>query len=253
MTMSTGESLWARRFHPVPGNTRQLFCFPHAGGSASFYFPLSARLSSVAEVFSVQYPGRQDRRQEPGPDDIGVMADQAYAALNGLLGAGPTAFFGHSMGATVAFEVARRFEADGGELTRFFASGRRAPSRHRDESVHRRTDDGIVAELKRMAGTDTALLGDEEILRMILPAVRSDYRAIETYRCEPPDAVVRAPVSALTGDSDPKTSLDEAEDWCRHTTGGFDLNVFPGGHFYLDEQAPAVIALLREHLTAGRK
>ncbi|MEW1721953.1 alpha/beta fold hydrolase [Streptomyces sp. NPDC093109] len=248
MTTSTEESLWARCFHRAPDRPVQLFCFPHAGGSASFYFPVSAQLSSVAEVYSVQYPGRQDRRKETSPADIGTMADQVYAALRKQLGARPTAFFGHSMGATVAFEVARRFEADGGELTRLFASGRRAPSRIRDEGVHLRSDDGIVDELKLMSGTDTALLGDEEILRMILPAIRSDYRAIETYRCGG-EVSVRVPITALTGDSDPKTALDEAEDWRGHTTGDFDLKVFPGGHFYLSAQAPAVIALLRDHLS----
>ncbi|WP_046495159.1 thioesterase II family protein [Streptomyces odonnellii] len=250
MTTSTEESLWARCFHPAPESPRQLFCFPHAGGSASFYFPVSAQLSSVAEVFSVQYPGRQDRRKETSPDDLNTMADQVYAALREQFHARPTTFFGHSMGATIAFEVARRFEADGGELSHLFASGRRAPSRFRDENVHRRSDDGIVAELKLLSGTNTALLGDEEILRMILPAIRSDYRAIETYRCEPGTAV-RAPISALTGDSDPKTTLDEAEDWRGHTTGAFDLKVFPGGHFFLGSQAPAVIALLRQHLSSS--
>ncbi|RDG39992.1 thioesterase II family protein [Streptomyces corynorhini] len=249
MTTSTEESLWARCFHPAPDRTAQLFCFPHAGGSASFYFPVSAQLSSVAEVFSVQYPGRQDRRKETSPDDIGTMADQVYAALRGRLGTRPTVFFGHSMGATLAFEVARRFEADGGGPAHLFASGRRAPSRTRDEAVHLRSDDGIVDELKALSGTDTALLGDEEILRMILPAVRTDYRAIETYRCEP-DVTVRAPITVLTGDSDPKTSLDEAEAWRGHTTGAFDLKVFPGGHFYLSAQAPAVIGVLRHQLAA---
>jgi surfactin synthase thioesterase subunit len=203
----------------------------------------------VAEVFSVQYPGRQDRRKETSPSDLGALADQVYEALRGQLQARPTTFFGHSLGATLAFEVARRFEAEGGELSHLFASGRRAPSRHRDENVHTRSDEGIVGELKLLSGTNTALLGDEEILRMILPAIRSDYQAIETYRCDPATQV-RAPITALTGDDDPKTSLDEAEDWRRHTSGAFDLKVFPGGHFYLSAQAPAVIALLRGHLSA---
>ncbi|MFJ2114975.1 MULTISPECIES: thioesterase II family protein [unclassified Streptomyces] len=251
MTTSTEESLWARCFHPAPDSQGQLFCFPHAGGSASFYFPVSAQLSSVAEVFSVQYPGRQDRRKETSPADIGVMADRVYEVLREQFHARPTTFFGHSMGATIAFEVARRFEADGGELTRLFASGRRAPSSVRHEDVHRRSDDGIVAELMLLSGTNTALLGDEEILRMILPAIRSDYQAIETYRCEP-DVALRAPVTVLTGDSDPKTSMEEAEAWRGHTTGAFDLKVFPGGHFFLSSEALAVIALLREHLSSGQ-
>ncbi|MFE7314456.1 thioesterase II family protein [Streptomyces sp. NPDC057555] len=249
MTTSTEESLWARCFHPAPAAPTRLFCFPHAGGSASFYFPVSAQLSSVTEVFALQYPGRQDRRKEAGIGDLGALADQVYEALRPLLEERPSTFFGHSMGATLAFEVARRFEADGGELAHLFASGRRAPSRVREETVHQRTDDGIVDELKLLAGTDTALLGDEEILRMILPAIRSDYRAVETYRCGA-DVTVRAPLTVLTGDRDPKTSLEEAEAWRGHTTGAFDLKVYPGGHFFISSEAPAVLALLREHFTS---
>ncbi|MFG2140240.1 thioesterase II family protein [Streptomyces sp. NPDC048650] len=251
MTTNAVEGLWARCYHPAPERPRQLVCFPHAGGSASFFHPVSAQLSSVAEVLSVQYPGRQDRRTETSPGDIGTMADQVYAALRDRLMSRPTAFFGHSMGAMVAFEVARRLEADGGELTHLFASARRAPSRYRTESVHRRDDDGIVAELKLLSGTDASLLGDEELLRMVLPAIRSDYTAVETYRCDP-GAAVNAPITALTGDSDPKTTLEEAGDWRAHTTGAFDLRVYPGGHFYLSSQAPAVLALLRGHLTSGQ-
>jgi surfactin synthase thioesterase subunit len=248
MTVTTASSLWLRRFHPVPDSRQQLVCFPHAGGSASFYFPVSAQLSPMAEVLAVQYPGRQDRRAESSPSDIATLADQVYEAVGDELRHRPTTFFGHSMGAVLAFEVARRLQADGGGVAHLFASGRRAPSRHRDENVHQRDDDGIVAELKLLSGTDAALLGDEELLRMILPAIRSDYTAIETYRCAP-GVTIDAPITALTGDADPKTSLDEAEDWRGHTTGAFDLRVFPGGHFYLSSQAPAVLSLLREHLT----
>lgn len=248
MTTSIDESLWARCFHPAPSRSAQLVCFPHAGGSASFYFPVSAQLSSVARVFAIQYPGRQDRRKEQSPSDLATLADQVYEALRPTLRERPTTFFGHSMGATLAFEVTRRFEADGGEITRLFASGRRAPSCVRDEQVHRLPDEGVVRELKSLAGTDTALLGDEEVLRMILPAIRSDYTAIETYRCAP-DVAVRAPLTVLTGDSDPKTTLEEAEAWRGHTTGDFDLQVYPGGHFYLTAAAPAIIAELRGHLS----
>ncbi|MFK8844240.1 thioesterase II family protein [Streptomyces sp. Ac-502] len=250
MTTTTAEGLWARCYHPAPDRPRQLVCFPHAGGSATFYFPVSAELSPVAEVLSVQYPGRQDRRNETSPGTVTAMADRVYAALRDRIGSRPTAFFGHSMGAMVAFEVARRLEADGGELTHLFASGRRAPSRYRAESVHRRDDDGIVAELKRLSGTDTSVLGDEELLRMVLPAVRSDYTAVETYRCDP-GAAIKAPITALTGDNDPLTTVEEAEDWRAHTTGAFDLRVYPGGHFFLSSQAPAVLAVLREHLSGA--
>ncbi|OEV04861.1 thioesterase II family protein [Streptomyces oceani] len=241
------DGLWCRRFHPAPEANQRLVCFPHAGGSASFYFPVSAALSSTVDVVAVQYPGRQDRRTEPGVDSIEILADQIAEVLQGWDDR-PTTFFGHSMGAVVAFEVARRLEESGSRVTRIFASGRRAPSRLRDEQVHKKDDDGIVAELRAMAGTDPQILGDEELLRMILPAIRSDYTAIETYAA-PEDRTVAAPISAFVGDDDPKTTVEEAADWERHTTAECELRVFGGGHFYLADRSAEVISLLRKHFT----
>lgn len=247
---ATDEALWGRRYHAGRGATTRLVCFPHAGGSASFYHPLSAELAGETEVVAVQYPGRQDRYAEPAPTDIATIADRAYRALKGLLAEWPTMLFGHSMGAVVAFEVARRMEADGLSPVRLFASGRGAPSITRDSDVRLRDDDGIVAELRALAGTDAALLADEEVLRMILPAIRSDYTAVETYRCAP-GVRVRCPVTALAGDDDPKASVEETRAWREHTEGAFDLRIFPGGHFFLVDQAPAVIDELRRHLAGA--
>ncbi|MEV5485499.1 MULTISPECIES: thioesterase II family protein [Streptomyces] len=243
------DGLWCRRFHPAPDAGRRLVCFPHAGGSASFYHPVSAALSPRVDVLAVQYPGRQDRRQEPALDDIGLLADRIAEALRAWTDR-PLTFFGHSMGALVAFEVARRLERDGDGPVRLFASGRRAPSAYRDEQVHRRDDDGIVAELRALSGTDARVLDDEEMLRMVLPALRSDYKAVETYRSEP-GAVVRCPVTVLVGDDDPKTSLDEARCWDAHTTDACDLRVFPGGHFYLADRPTEVMDVLGEHFTSA--
>ncbi|AXK33725.1 thioesterase [Streptomyces armeniacus] len=247
---SADDGLWCRRFHPAPEASQRLICFPHAGGSASFYFPVSAALKPEVDVLAVQYPGRQDRRQEPGIDSVDVLADRVAEALSGWMDR-PVTFFGHSMGAVVAFEVAHRLERDGKQPVRIFASGRRAPSRHRDEQVHKRDDDGLVAELRELAGTDAQVLGDEELLRMILPAIRSDYTAVETYESGA-GKTVRAPISVLVGDDDPKTTLDEAADWKKHTSGGSDLQVFPGGHFFLSERAAEVMAVLRGHFAASR-
>ena len=249
MRAATDEARWGRRYHADRGATTRLVCFPHAGGAASFYHPVSARLAPGTEVVAVQYPGRQDRFSEPAPTDLATIADLAYDALKGLLGQLPTGLFGHSMGALVAFEVARRMEADGLAPVHLFVSGRGAPSIPRTGG-RPRDDAGIVAELRDMAGTDAALLADDELLEMILPAVRSDYAAVDGYRCAP-GVTVRCPVTALGGDDDPRASLTDVRAWQGHTEGGFDMKVFPGGHFYLVEQAPAVIAELRSRLASG--
>jgi surfactin synthase thioesterase subunit len=247
--MSTdSDSLWIRRYHPAPEGATRLVCLPHAGGSASFFFPVSQKLGSRLEVLAVQYPGRQDRRAEPFVPDLPSLARLVADELKPWLDR-PLALFGHSMGATVAFEVSRILEQENGFVpARLFASGRRAPSRHRDERVHESDDDGLIAEMRKLSGTDSGILGDEEMLRMILPAIRNDYRAAETYRYVPGPPLT-CPLTVLVGDTDPKVTVDEAQSWATHTTGTFDLRVFAGGHFFLTARQPEVLGVISEQLT----
>lgn len=248
--MTNGRDLWIRRYHNAPDGSMRLVCFPHAGSSASFYFPFSAALSPTVEVLAVQYPGRQDRRAEPNISSIPGLADEIFAAVRPLA-ARPLVFFGHSMGAVLAYEVALRLEAAGAEpLYRLYVSGRRAPSCYRPEWVHRETDEGMLAELRRLSGTSSGLLSDPEIVEMILPALRSDYRAIETYR-DSTSRSVAAPITAIIGDSDPKVTTDEARAWAGHSTGPFDIRIFPGGHFYLVDQGPEVVRLIAADLSSS--
>ncbi|MGW0777300.1 thioesterase II family protein [Streptomyces sp. NPDC002835] len=233
------SALWLRRFHPAADLPVRLVCFPHAGGSASFFHPVSARFSSAADVIALQYPGRQDRRKEPCVQDLGTLADLIVDELLPL-DEKPTVFFGHSMGAVLAFETAWRLEQKGAhEPKSVIASGRRGPSTTRAETVHRRGDDGIIAELRLLNGTNPDLLGDEEVLRMALPAIRGDYEAIEKYHC-PAGRTLRCPVTVLTGDADPRTSRAEARAWQEHTEGAFRMEVYPGGHFFLTDHIKAV-------------
>lgn len=248
---STDHDRWIRCYHPAPDGPIRLVCFPHAGGSASFYFPVSAALAPSVEVRAVQYPGRQDRRAEANIDDIPALAD-AIAPVVRPLADRPLAFFGHSMGAVLAYEVALRLEDDGAPpLARLYVSGRRAPSRHRPETVHERGDEGIIAELRELSGTDPELLADPETREMILPALRSDYRAVAAYR-DVPGRAVSCPVHALIGDDDARVTTEEAKAWAEHTTGPFDLRVYPGGHFYLVEQSGPLLRFIADDLATLR-
>ncbi|MFF8845292.1 thioesterase II family protein [Streptomyces sp. NPDC015127] len=247
--MAVDNGAWIRRFHPAPEAPVQLVCLAHAGGSASYFFPVSRALSPAVDVLAVQYPGRQERRSEPAFEDVGLLADAIAEQLAPWTDR-PLALFGHSLGATVAFEVALRLESGGVAPLVLFASGRRAPSRQRAERVHLGDDDQLLAEIVRLEGTDPAMLEDPELVRMILPAFRSDYKAAETYRPEP-GATLRCPVHTLTGDRDPQVTVAEAEAWQEHTTGPFALRVFPGGHFYLNQCAGDVVALIRQRMTAS--
>ncbi|MFI6090860.1 thioesterase II family protein [Streptomyces sp. NPDC051218] len=253
-TSSDASDLWVRRFHPAPQAPVRLLCLPHAGGSASYFYPVSQRLAPRVETLAVQYPGRQDRRNEPCLETVRDLADQIVKAL-GPWQDKPLALFGHSLGASVAFEVALRLEAQGTLPAALIASGRRAPSALRDERVHLRGDEGLLEEIRRLDGTQSQLLEDDEIRRMVLPSIRADYKAAETYRYEP-GPPLSTPVYALTGDADPKATTDEVRKWADHTTGQFEMTLYPGGHFFLNAHAPAVTEEIAGWLvpaaTAGR-
>lgn len=249
MAARVDGALWIRSFRPVDRATVRLVCFPHAGGSASFFSPMARALPPHIGVLAVQYPGRQDRRSEPAVRDIRELARQIAPTLEPASATGPLAFFGHSMGAVVAFETARELRRlTGRSPVVLFASGRRAPSTVRDERLHLSGDEAIIAELKQLNGTDSAIFQDEELVRMVLPALRGDYQAIETYRCAD-DVTVDCPVRALIGDRDPRVTAEEARAWRRHTTGDFDLQLFEGGHFYLVPHAARVIDRIAAELT----
>jgi surfactin synthase thioesterase subunit len=229
----------------------RLVCFPHAGGSASYFFPYARVFGPDVDVLPVQYPGRQDRRREGFIDNIAELADRVSVAVLSDVPA-PFAFFGHSMGAVLAFEVARRLrDKSAVEPVALFLSGRRAPDQRRtNDDVHRRPDEGVLAELRRVAGTDPRVLADPEMRAALLPVTRNDYRAIEMYRCEP-GVPLDVPITVLVGDADPTTTVGEAAGWRAYTTAAFDLRVFPGGHFYLDSARSAVAGTITESLRTG--
>lgn len=252
MASNTRINPWLRRYHPAPDAPMRLVYFPHAGGAANTSFQLSATLPPVAEVISVQYPGRHDRFVEPCVGSLSALADEIPQWLEALDDK-PMAFFGHSMGSVLAYEIARRLQADDSAVaagltpTHLFVSGRRGPTISRDEHVHTLDDDGLAADMRALQGTDDSVFEDPEVLRLVLPAVRADYRAIETYVYEPGPQLT-CPVTAVIGDSDPRVNHEEAEAWRLQTTGEFRLHVLPGGHFYLGEGAGGVVDLLRDEL-----
>ncbi|WP_307840346.1 alpha/beta fold hydrolase [Streptomyces sp. G44] len=242
---------WIRCCHPAPDAGLRLLCFPHAGGSVSAYHALSAAVSGGVEPLIVQYPGRHDRFGEPFAAGADEIVDAVLDELPRGPGDAPLALFGHSMGALLAFETARRLERAGRPPVALFLSGRAAPSLPRRTAAKRPVRDmddaELVEEMRKLSGTAEELLSSPEMLSIFLPPMRADYQIVDdyVYRAGPP---LSCPVTVLTGDDDPRVTPDEARAWQSETRGGFSCHVLAGGHFFLDAHLPYVAGVITSSL-----
>ncbi|MFB8026695.1 MULTISPECIES: thioesterase II family protein [unclassified Streptomyces] len=254
----TERDLWIRGFGNEARRAAaadapfELICFPHAGGSASYWWGLAEALAGDADVLSVQYPGRQDRFGEPAVTDLHRTADLVAGVLDGP-GDRPRVLLGHSMGASLAYEVGARLSRSAGAGPDLLVvSARRAPSV--PETAWDRTGDdaALVRRVRALGGTDPAFLDDPDLLELILPGLRGDYEALASYRGTT-GTPLSCPVLALAADADPSAPVEEVEAWRRHTSGAFRLRVFEGGHFYLADRIDELAELIRRSVTASAR
>ena len=237
---------WIRRLVPAPSADQLLLCLPYAGGSATYFWPFARALAPEVEVLAIQYPGRQERHHEPFVETMDELADRVTDAVAPVIDR-PLAIFGHSMGASLGYEVALRLAASGVDPTLLLVSGRRAPSAVRHERLHEAGEGELLDEISKLGGTNPALLQDPELKRHFYRILKADYRVAERY-AHPPGPPLRLPIAALTGDSDPKVDLDEVRQWSEHTDGPFEMKVMPGGHFFLNDNLDAVVGHIRAFL-----
>ncbi|WP_156753345.1 thioesterase II family protein [Actinokineospora pegani] len=233
---------WLRCFAPRPDAAVRLVCFPHAGGSASAYHQWPAALGDGIEMHAVQYPGRADRFPEPLEPDPAAIARAVVAALPA--DGKDLALFGHSMGALLAYEVARSLPG----VRRLVVSGSLPPHTVHDQPPLWDPDDEVlVANLRELGGAGLEALTDPQLRPLVLPYIRNDLRLVDRYRHEPgPPA--HFPITVLVGDSDRRAPTSRVGRWAELTEGPCRVRVFPGGHFYLDEQREAVTAAIGREL-----
>ena len=220
----------------MTGSTSKLIIFPHAGGSPQYYLPFAKTFSSNVKCIAVQYPGQKGTHDVASFTGIADLATEACKKLSGLdQSEGKIAFFGHSMGALVAFDVACRFEAAGNPIAALFVSACAAPGLSGYEYIPE-SDRGLLEAVSDMTGANPEFLANQDFAAKILPTLRG-LRAIVNYQC-PPEATVSCPISAFLGDNDDIASYEKVQPWSQRTSSEFSARVFSGHHFYLDDHLP---------------
>jgi surfactin synthase thioesterase subunit len=230
-----------------PAARLRLFCFPFSGGGASAFRGWADALPTV-EVCAVQPPGRESRLREPAFTRMDPLVAALTEAVRPHL-EGPFAFFGHSLGAYVALEVARALRREGAPLPlHLFVSASPAPEALVIERpIHALPDRELREELRRYQGTPEEILRNDELMALLLPVVRADFAIYESYRAaaEPP---LDVPISAFVGLDDDRAPREQMEGWRAHSSREFSLRVFPGHHFFIHDERPRVLSALRTDL-----
>jgi medium-chain acyl-[acyl-carrier-protein] hydrolase len=203
------------------------------------------------ELRAVSLPGRESRLREPPFTRVRSLVDALVPDVAPLLDA-PCAIFGHSLGAIVGFELARALrDRTGVEPVHLFVSACRAPDDGDPRKpLHRLTRPELVRELRRLDGFDPEVLGNDELLDLVLPALRADLAMLDTYRYDA-GAPLECPITTFAGMDDTHAPPERVLAWRRHTTTSFTLRAYPGGHFFLREGASPVLAGIADDLSAS--
>lgn len=239
---------WAVTWRPSPQAAMRLFCLPHTGGGAAVYREWADWLAPDVEVVAIRLPGREGRFREPAF----AQAEQLVAELTDRIAVlldRPHAWFGHSMGALLAFETCRALRRRGlPRPTRLVVAGRRAAHLAAWEPpVHAAPEDELIERLRLLNGTPPELLDDPAVMRTLLPTLRADFAVSERYAYTS-DAPLDCPITALGGTRDPIATFAELAAWDEHTTAGCTVHIVDGDHFFPHASQDAVTPLIREAL-----
>ena len=234
----------------------RLFCFPYAGGSASVYREWYSAFPPEIELLPIQMPGRENRWSEEPINRMSTLVERLATDLHPLMNL-PFAFFGHSMGAIVAFELARQVRRWTGESPiHLLISGARAPQiPDPDPPISGLPDAAFLHQLIRLNGFPAEVIGNKEFLQAILPSLRADVTLCETY-FPAPGPLLNLPITAYGGYQDSRVPPFHVAAWRAQTTGRFRLHFFPGDHFlFLRNRTliDAVLGELNEHVAGAER
>lgn len=233
-----------------PGAELRLFCFPYAGGSSAIFSSWWRSLPSFVQVVSIQLPGRGNRLSEQPWRRMDQLADAIAEDVLPVFEEKAFAFYGHSMGAVLMFEVARRLARQNKTQPEFLLiSGRRAPHIPDDDPItYNLPRKELIEDLKRLNGTPKEVLESEELMALMEPMLRADFEVVQTYQYtqSPP---LDCPFIVMGGMDDTEVKREYLEGWRMHTSSVYSMTMFPGGHFFLHSHKEPLLKFLSKTLT----
>lgn len=239
---------WMPHAIPNPRARLRLFCLPHAGGASSLYRPWADQLPSHIELCPIELPGHGTRIHEQALSRMKRLTQSLAEGLYPYLDK-PFALLGHSMGALVSFELARLLRRTYNVSPVYlFVSAHRAPHLpDPDSTTYMLSDEELICKLQTLAGTPPEILEQPDLLRMVLPNLRADFAVCDTYhyRVEEP---LDCAIAALGGEDDAEIRREHLEAWQTQTCGAFQVDMFPGGHFFINSARQEVLQRLSEQL-----
>ena len=229
--MASPRHSWLRSLTDEQAPARRLVCFPHSGGTAESYVSWIPRIRPGTELLAVQYPGRSDRFGVPLARGVREMSTGVADELDRLEPV-PCTLFGHSLGALVAYETAVRLSAAGRPPESLTVSGSPPPGRAGTGRMHQARDADLWAQVCALGGMPPEVADDEELADILLPTLRADIAAHETYRPAPGTTTLTCPVRCYHGIGDPLVDEAHLPEWAETTTGPFTLTTRAGSHFH---------------------
>lgn len=242
------DNPWVSIRVPRSNNSIRLFCFPYAGGSSMIYRNWSSILPENYEVCSIRLPGRESRMMESPFTSLDPLIDSLTDAIIPYLDK-PFVFFGHSMGAKIAFELARSLRKKAGlEPLHLFVSGSPAPQIPRTrKNIFDLPEADFIEELRLLDGTPKEVLQHPELMQLIMPILRADFELVQTYSYKP-GLRLRCPITAFGGTQDHEVNRESLEAWSKESAGPFSLRMVAGNHFFINTARFQLLSLVAQEL-----
>jgi surfactin synthase thioesterase subunit len=248
----TNSDPWLPFGIPIRPGVPQLFCFPYAGGAAAAYRGWIPRFGTNVEPLPLEFPGHGSRILELPARGLVELVDALCSALAPHLRS-PFAFFGHSLGAILAYEAALRIRAQGRQTpTHLFVSGARAPHRFGnapDKWLHDLAEPELIAAVRELGGTPAEVLDNPELITLLMPTLRADFELCDRYSLASP-AVATPTIVALSGESDAVAGPSEMEHWRWCAADSFQALTFRGGHFFIREHEHEICHAIESTLSS---